>query len=80
MGASCRESYSADDALEDSMVYKIKDSEAQPITVHLHINRIRLTMEVNTGAAVCIISEQTQKKLFTRSFLQKPCFSEPASS
>ena len=45
------------------MVFKIKDTEARPITVHLHINGIRLTMEVDTGAAVSIVSEQTQKKL-----------------
>ena len=45
------------------MVYKIKDSEACPITVHLLINGIRLKM---TGAAVSIISEQTQKKFFPK--------------
>ena len=55
------ESDCAEDEVEDSMVYKIKDSEARPITVHLHINGIHLKMEVDTGAAVSIISEQTQK-------------------
>ena len=44
------------------MVCKIKDSEARPITVHLHISGIRLTMEVDTGATVSIFSEETQKK------------------
>ena len=57
-----RESDCADDALEDSMVCKIKDSEARPITVHLQISGIRLTMEVDTGATVSIFSEETQKK------------------
>ena len=28
-------------------------------------------MEVNSGAAVCIISEQTQKKLFPKTLLQQ---------
>ena len=44
------------------MVCKIKDSEARAITVH------RLTMEVDTGTTVSIISEQTQKM-----FSQMPC-------
>ena len=37
-----RKSDSADDALEYSMVYKVKDSEARLITVHLQINGIHL--------------------------------------
>ena len=65
-----RESDSTDDALEDHMVCKIKDSEARPITVQLHVNGIRLTMEVDTGAAASIISEQTQKKSFPKAMLQ----------
>jgi len=39
------------ESLEDSMVCKIKDREARPITVQLHINGNPLTMEVDTGAA-----------------------------
>ena len=66
-----KESDCAEDELEDSMVYKIKDSEARPITVHLHINGIHLKMEVNTGAAVSIISEQTQKKFFPNALHQR---------
>ena len=66
-----KESDCAEDELEDSMVYKIKDSEARPITVHLHINGIHLKMEVDTGAAVSTISEQTQKNFFPNALLQR---------
>ena len=65
------ESDSADDTLEDSMVCKIKDSEARPITVQLHINGIPLTMEVDTGAAVSIISEQAQKRFLPKKTLRR---------
>ena len=37
---------------------------AVPITVVLEINKKKLTMEVDTGAAVYIISNETRKKLF----------------
>ena len=64
-----RDSDSADDSL---MVCQIKDSEARPITVHLHINGTPLTMEVDTGAAVSIlISALTQKQLFPKVSLQQ---------
>ena len=67
-----RDSDSADDSLEDAMVYKIKDSEACTITVQLHINGTPLTMEVDTGAAVSIlISALTQKQLFPKASLQQ---------
>ncbi len=65
-----RESDSADDTLEDAMVYKVKSSEARPITVKLLINGTPLTMEVDTGAAVSIISEQTQKRFFPKASLR----------
>jgi len=53
------------------MVCKIKDREARPITVQLHINGTPLTMEVDTGAAVSIISAQTHKKFFPKASLQQ---------
>ena len=53
------------------MVCKIKGCEACPIVVHLHINGIRLTMQVDTGGAVSTISEQTQKKFFPKALLQR---------
>ena len=46
------------------MLHIGKPSSVHPITVKLQVNHRKLTMEVDTGAAVSIISEETQKKLF----------------
>jgi len=56
-----RDSESAEDS--DFVVYRIRDCAAHPITAQLGINGKQLTMEVDTGAAVSIISESTQKKV-----------------
>ena len=66
-----QESESADDSPDDFAVYKVGSCAARPITAQLKINGVQLTMEVDTGAAVSIISERTQKKAFPKASLQK---------
>ena len=44
-------------------VYKVK-SRAPPITVTMEVNNKKLSMEVDTGAAVSIMSEETKRQLF----------------
>ncbi|MDD9817031.1 MAG: reverse transcriptase domain-containing protein, partial [Gammaproteobacteria bacterium] len=66
-----RDSESAEDSPDDFVVYRIGDCAARPITAQLEINGKQLTMEVDTGAAVSIISESTQKKVFSKVSLQR---------
>ena len=49
-------------------LFKIKDSSkaVHPITVDMEISGKALNMEVNTGAAVSIISKATYQKLFSQ--------------
>ena len=48
-------------------LFKIRDSSkvAHPLTVDIEINGRALNMEVDTGAAVSIISKTTYQKLFS---------------
>ena len=55
------------DSAEDSVtVYKVTKTtvSCSPITAQLQVNGKPLSMEVDTGAAVSIISEETQKRYF----------------
>ena len=53
-----------EDGADKLTIYRVSKSPAHPITVELEINQKRLTMEVDTGAAVSIISMDTYQKLF----------------
>ena len=54
-----------EDGADKLTIYRVSKSPAHPITVELEINQKRLTMEVDTGTAVSIISMDTYQKLFS---------------
>ena len=49
----------------------IVQGQSKPIVVTLELNSKSVDMEVDTGAAVSLMSEATQKKLFPQAKLQK---------
>jgi len=52
-------------------MFKVDKKSSRPITVTLEVNRQKLLMEVDTGAAVSVISEATKNKLFPGIHLNK---------
>ena len=65
-----QDSDSTDDGPDDSLVCQINGDLSRTMRVQLQINGIPLSMEIDTGAAVSIISEQTQRNLFPTATLQ----------
>ena len=65
-----QDSDSTDDGLDDSLVCQINGDSSQTMKVQLQINGTPLSMEIDTGAAVSIISEPTQRNLFPTATLQ----------
>ena len=63
---------STDDGPEDSLVCQINGDSSRTRKVQLQINGIPLSMEIDTGAAVSIISEQMQRNLFPTATLHQP--------
>ena len=61
-GGSSKESAESDS--EEFQVFTIAKKSSHPIQVTLLINGKQLNMEVDTGAAVSIISERTTKAMF----------------
>lgn len=55
----------------DTAILNIGSHGDTPITVQLQINEQEVQMEVYTGAAVTLMSEATQKKLFPNAKLNK---------
>ena len=55
----------------DGSILKVQGQSTKPITVTLELNGKSLDMEVDTGAAVFLMSQTTQKKLFPQAKLQK---------
>ena len=51
-------------------MHKLGERSSQPLEVQVHVNETPLKMEVDTGAAVSIISEETGKTLFPNLKLQ----------
>ena len=49
---------------EYSKVHKVGRYSNDPVYVHMLINRKKLSMELDTGAEVSIISEKTRKDIF----------------
>ena len=50
----------------------MKGPREKPLTVTLEIDGVQVPMEINTGAAVSLISEETQKRLFPKGSLHQP--------
>ena len=61
---------SEDDSDQDLPLYQVSNKSSHPITIDLEIKK-KLTMEIDTGAAVSIISEKTRKKIFPNAVLSK---------
>ena len=59
------------DELENPMYKVNKKQSSRPITVTLNVNRQKLQMEVDTGAAISVISEFTKNKLFPGVYLNE---------
>ena len=55
---------SEEDSDTDLPLYQVNSKASHPITVDLEVNKTKLTMEIDTRAAVSVISEQTRKKMF----------------
>ena len=55
---------------EEFPLFKFNEPSSNPIEIQVKINDQSLTMEVDTGAAVSIISNSTRKKLFPHLKLQ----------
>ena len=53
----------------DSTIFNIGSQSDTPITVQLKLDEQKVIMEVDTGAAVTLTSEETQKKLFPKANL-----------
>ena len=61
---------SKDSDAKDHQLLTIGEESTRPITIELLINNKPLMMEVDTGAAVSLISEATMKKLLPRMKVQ----------
>ena len=55
----------------ESAILTVGDHNNKPITVQMELNGQKVLMEVNTGAAVSLMSVITQKQLFPKVTLMK---------
>ena len=55
----------------DDAIFKVQGHSTRPITVTLELNGKSIVMEVDTGAAVSLMSVATQQKLFPDAQLQE---------
>ena len=61
---------SASEHTEDEVpLLQLGKGQAAPITVDVTVNDVQVTMEVDTGAAVSVMSQQQQRKLFPQARL-----------
>ena len=56
----------------ETPVLKVKGPREKPPTVTLEIDGVQVPMEIDTGAAVSLISEGTQKRMFPKRSLRQP--------
>ena len=67
-----RDSQDSEDGSDmDLPLYQVSSKSSHPITVDLEVNKKKLTMEIDTGAAVSVTSERTRKKIFLDAALSK---------
>ena len=61
---------------EEEVISSVNSVEAKatvkPYTAVVYVNEKPVTMEIDTGAVVSLISQETQKALFPRAVLLKP--------
>ena len=70
-GAQAHQLTSADPGSEEEQpLYRLGQHKASPIMVNVQVNGVQVTMELNTGAAVSLMSQQQQKELFPMAQLQ----------
>ena len=61
----CNSNPEQEEDTDDLPIYRVSKPSAHPITVELEVNRKKLRMEIDTGAAVSVISMDTYQKLFS---------------
>ena len=70
VNAKIHQLMSARENTEDEVpLLQLGKGQAAPITVNVTVNDVPVTMEVNTGAAVSVMSHQQQQKLFPQAQL-----------
>ena len=62
---------------DNPWIWTIAGGQAEGYHVHLKLDRIPKTMELDTGAAVSVMSEQQWKEPFTKNKLLKPHIGKP---
>ena len=60
---------------DEEVIYRVSDKPSHPCQVEIEINGAAVKMEVDTGAAVTILSQKTQEALFPSATLSKPTVS-----
>ena len=60
------------DGFVETPVLQVKGTSERLLIATLEIDEVVVLMEVDTGAAVTLMSEETQKSLFPKVKLQKP--------
>ena len=54
------------------IVFSIGDDKVQPIQVQVLLNEVRVTIELDSGSACCLISKSTFEKLFWPTVSERP--------
>ena len=70
--ADCVETEQSLSAHTDNFIFRVENRSSEPYQVTIQINGKPVIMEIDTGAAVSIISSQSCKSLFPKTTLQKP--------
>ena len=70
-GAQAHQFASADPGLEEEQpLYRLEQHKASPIKVNVQVNGVPVSMELDTGAVVSVMSQQQQNELFPTAQLQ----------
>ena len=70
-GAQAHQLTSADPGSEEEQpLHRLEQHKASPIKVNVQVNGVPVSMELDTGAAVSVMSQQQQKELFPTAQLQ----------
>ena len=70
-GAHAHQLTSADPGSEEEQpLYHLEQHKASPIKVNVQVNGVPVSMELDAGAAVSVMSQQQQKELFSTAQLR----------